>query len=313
MGINAGAYLDGVSMDDLGTQTLDLTINVASGQRCAGERKATPKCRIRRIGGTTDAGQLAELLNQPLPDGASLPVLPPDQANPQVALPTFTANGTQTLDRVALVLPTVFAPDSDPLGSPPAQPTAIGRDQGISRFVTLVHTEGCGVSGGTSEDLYIRTMMATSPTPSGALPLARARLRKDPQRLHAQPIARVVGYDLDRLGFASVQLDSGIENVLGKISMWFDDTLANEPKPTTGEAGLDVLRVGLAVPVRFRTRPPQPYSKLTRQVVAAGGASRRAAECGILSSPAYLTATLGNQPVLPTLAYGAPMRPGACM
>ena len=281
MDVNAGAYLDGVSMDDLGAQTLDLTIDVASGQRCAGEKAGHAQVQIWRDWRQTDAGQLAELLNQPLPDGASLPVLPPDQANPQVALPTFTANGTQTLDRVALVLPTsLCAGQVARLAAHRLNQQAIGRDQGISRFVTLVHTEGCGVSGGTSEDLYIRTMLGyiTHPQVVRCLLLEHGCEKTHNDYMRSQ--LRAVGYDLDRLGFASVQLDGGIENVLGKISMWFDDTLAHEPKPTyrRSRAGRAARRLG-----EFRS----DFGRSRRSLFRANAPSRsrrrrsrRAAECG---------------------------------
>ena len=35
----------------------------------------------------------------------------------------------------------------------------LGRDRGLSRFVALPHTEGCGVSGGGSEDLLLRLLL----------------------------------------------------------------------------------------------------------------------------------------------------------
>ena len=40
----------------------------------------------------------------------------------------------------------------------------IGEKQGISRFVALPHTEGCGVSSGRSEEIYTRTMNRTPHT-----------------------------------------------------------------------------------------------------------------------------------------------------
>ena len=36
----------------------------------------------------------------------------------------------------------------------------LGREKGISRYVALVHTEGCGVTGAQAEALYARSMLS---------------------------------------------------------------------------------------------------------------------------------------------------------
>jgi altronate dehydratase len=308
MDVNAGAYLDGVPMDDLGAQTLDLTLSIASGERCAGEKAGHAQVQIWRDWRQTDGGHLQELLNQPLPDGTSLPVLPPHDPLPQITFPAYLTAGVPTLDRVALVLPTsLCAGQVARMAAHRLNQHAIGRDQGIARFVTLVHTEGCGVSGGTSEDLYIRTMLGyiTHPQVVRCLLLEHGceKTHNDymRSRLHAH------GYDLDRLGFASVQLDGGIDNVLGKIEAWFTTTLQDEAAPQATEAGLEGLRVGLASSGPVSDAAAAAFSEMTRQVTAAGGAVVVPQNAGILSAPAYLTPTLGNTPAFPTLAYGAPM------
>jgi altronate dehydratase len=308
MDVNAGAYLDGTPMDELGAQTLDLTVAVASGQRCAGEKAGHAQTQIWRDWRQTDPTHLAELLNQPLPSGASLPVLPPTGPRPAVQFPTRRVNGTRALDQVALVLPTsLCAGQVARMAANRLNSQGIGRDQGISRFVSLVHTEGCGVSGGTSEELYIRTMLGyvTHPLVGACLLLEHGCEKTHNDYMRNQMVTE--GFDPSRLGFASVQLDGGIENVLGKIQTWFSQTLEQSPTAVAEVSGLEALRVGLASAGPISETAAAALSELTRQIVAAGGSVVLPQNTGLLSNTTYLDTTLGSQPAMPTLAYGAPM------
>ena len=309
MDVNAGAYQDGISMDELGANTLDLTVAVASGQLCAGEKAGHAQTQIWRDWRQTDSSHLTELLNKPLPDGASLPILPPSAPRPNVQFPTLRANNVQSLDQVALVLPTsLCAGQVARLAANRLNRQGIGQEHGISRFVSLVHTEGCGVSGGTSEELYIRTMLGyvKHPLVGACLLLEHGCEKTHNDYMRSQ--MRAEGVDLDRLGWASVQLDGGIENVLGKIETWFSRTLEESPAPVAGTAGIEALRLGLASAGPTTPKAAAALSELTRQIVAAGGSVVLPQNTGLLSTPQYLGATLGDHVALPTLAYGAPMR-----
>lgn len=307
MDVNAGAYLDGMPMDELGAKTLDLTVAVASGERCAGERAGHAQTQIWRDWRQTDPTHLAELLNQPLPDGESLPVLPPAMPRLTAHFDTVRTNGTSALDRVALVLPTsLCAGQVARMAANRLNRQAVGSDHGISRFVSLVHTEGCGVSGGTSEDLYIRTMLGylTHPMVGACLLLEHGCEKTHNDYMRGQ--MRAAGVDPDRLGWASVQLDGGIENVLGKIEQWFKQNLATSPTPAAQSSGIEALRVGLASAGEVSAEAAAALSELTRQIVHAGGSVVLPQNTGLLSNATYLDATLGSQAAYPTLAYGAP-------
>src|SRR5262249_48127440 len=110
-----------------------------------------------------------------------------------------------------------------------------------------------------------------------------------------------------RLGFASVQLDGGIESVLGKIEQWFGQAIDQAPASKQEVAGLEALRIGLASAGPITPAATSALSELTRQIVAAGGSVVLPQNTGLLSNAAYLEAPLGNHPAMPTLAYGAPM------
>jgi altronate dehydratase len=308
MDVNAGAYLDGRPMDELGKETLDLTVRVASGEPCAGERAGHAQTQIWRDWRQTDPTHLAELLNQPLPNGASLPIMPPTGPRPTIQFPTHRSNGSRSLDQVALVLPTsLCAGQVARMAANRLNRLGVGRDHGISRFVSLVHTEGCGVSGGTSEELYIRTMTGyvTHPLVGACLLLEHGCEKTHNDYMRSQ--MRAEGVDLDRLGFASVQLDGGIESVLGKIESWFNEAIRQSPASAEESAGLEALRIGLASAGPITTAAANALSELTRQIVAAGGSVVLPQNTGLLSNSTYLDATLGDLPAMPTLAYGAPM------
>lgn len=311
MDVNAGFYLDGMPMDELGAQTLDLTVAVASGELCAGEKAGHAQTQIWRDWRQTDPTHLAELLNQPLPDGASLPILPPSAPRPTVNFPTLRTNDTRSLDQVALVLPTsLCAGQVARMAANRLNRQAIGRDHGISRFVSLVHTEGCGASGGTSEELYIRTMLGyvTHPLVGACLLLEHGCEKTHNDYMRSQ--MRAGGVDLDRLGWASVQLDGGIESVLEKIEAWFSQAIDESPSVVKEISGLEVLRVGFASAGPISDRAAIAFSELSRQIVASGGSVVLPQNTGLLSNSTYLDATLGTQPAYPTLAYGAPMHSG---
>jgi altronate dehydratase len=308
MDVNAGAYLDGMPMDELGAKTLDLTVAVASGERCAGEKAGHAQTQIWRDWRQSDPTHLNELLNQPLPSGESLSVLPPNSALPAITFTTQRANGTRALDHVALVLPTsLCAGQVARMAANRLNSHGVGREQGISRFVSLVHTEGCGVSGGSSEELYLRTMLGYIEHPLVGPCLLLEHGCEKTHNDYMRNQMRAEGIDPDALGWASVQLDGGIENVLGKIESWFDNAIRRNPAAVEEKAGLEALRVGFAAAGPTTDTSAAAFSELTRQIVAAGGSVVLPQNTGLLSSDTYLNATLGSQPPMPTLAYGAPM------
>jgi altronate dehydratase len=306
MDVNAGAYLDGTPMDELGRQMLELTVDVASGAATVGEKAGHSQVQIWRDWRQTDASHLAELQAQPLPNGASLPVAPPAHS-PQVEFQTVQANGEHALDRVALILPTsLCAGQVARLAALRLNRKALGRDQGVSRFVTLVHTEGCGNSAGSSEELYIRTMLGYLRHPMVARCLMLEHGCEKTHNDYMRGQLQQQGIDPARLGWASVQLDGGIESVMDKIESWFSQALAEDSPATPAQAGLEALRVGLASAGPLSEAAAAALAELTRAVAAAGGSVVIPQNAGLLSSPTFLAATLGDRPAMPTLAYGAP-------
>ena len=80
----------------------------------------------------------------------------------------------------------------------------------VTRVVGLVHTEGCGASGGDNEAHFTRTLVGhlVHPFVRRGLLLEHGceKIHNDAMRIQL----REHGVDLDRFGWASVQMDGGI-------------------------------------------------------------------------------------------------------
>ncbi|CAA9571761.1 MAG: Altronate dehydratase, partial [uncultured Thermomicrobiales bacterium] len=90
MDVNAGAYLDGVPMDELGRELLDLTARVAGGERSAGERAGHAQVSIWRNWRQTDRREVARLQAAARPGGQPLPLVPAPAPSGEPP-PTFVA------------------------------------------------------------------------------------------------------------------------------------------------------------------------------------------------------------------------------
>ena len=78
MDVNAGAYLDGEPLDELGARTLDLTVNVASGTPSVGERAGHYQAQIWRDWQQTRPANVA-LLEERTFSGQPIPINPRGQ------------------------------------------------------------------------------------------------------------------------------------------------------------------------------------------------------------------------------------------
>ena len=303
MDVNAGAYLDGTPMDDLGQQKLELTVAIASGQPSAGERAGHAQLQIWRNWPLQDATRLPELLNPAKPDGRPIPIQPATSMS-NVRFRMVQQHGISAADQVGLILPTSLCSGQVAgLIAARLNKQKLGREQGISRFVALAHTEGCGASGG-GEALYARTMLGYASHPSVRevflLEHGCERTHNDFMR-HAM---QEIGMDASRLGWASIQLDGGIEAVQRKAESWFSQRLVDSAPSITAEVGLEALRIGLLSAGPVNGAAADQLARLTKLIVAAGGSVVVPENTGLLSAPAYRQAVLTQATVLPSLAYG---------
>jgi altronate dehydratase len=305
MDINAGEYQDGMAMDELGKHTLEMTLQIASGQRSVGEKAGHSQVQIWRNWRQTDASKLDTLLHAPQPMGEPIVI----QTNESAASPirfAFTRHEDhQASDRIGLILPTSLC--AGQVANRIAQrlnQQALGQAEHLSRFVALAHTEGCGNSAGQPEQLFTRTMVGyvTHPLVKYCLLLEHGceKTHNDYMRHQMEEL----GIDHRRLGFASIQLDGGIDKVTQKVESWFVDQLSGDPPTKKEVVGLEALRVGIVSDGSVDDASGVQLALLTRMIVSAGGMVVVPENSGLLATPAYTDHLLTASHVPPSLAYG---------
>ena len=301
MDVNAGAYLDGTPMEELGESILDLTVNVASGERSVGEKAGHSQVSLWRDWKQTEPVDLDALLTaSELKSGEPLPIDAVTETQPSV--PTtlqFRALQTEAgyrTDQIGLILPTSLCSGQiAQMIAHRCNKQKVGEKQGISHFVALPHTEGCGVSGGRSEEIYTRTMIGHLTHPTVAIGLLLEHGCEKTHNDHVRHEIQKLGISPERYGWASVQLDGGIDAVIEKVQDWFSDELANKTSVPVVDAGLEHLCITVTSTGEATEEISQSLTQLTHRVVAAGGT---------VIVPANATFIRAATRTAPTLAYG---------
>ena len=319
MDINAGRYLDGESMEALAAECLDLVIETASGRRSKGEHAGHSQVSLWRNWRQTDSSQLAELRARPAPDaaplvdGRSLPAgdgLAESRAG--TVLQVFQTESGCATERVGLVLPTsLCAAQIARLAAERLNAKHIGDTQGVSRFVALTHTEGCGYGGKSMHHLLHRSYRGylTHPNVAAALLLEHGCeiITNDAMRRQLEDAS----LPLTRFGWASVQLDGGIEKAISNIEAWFAAKFAALPPAATAIADVGVLTLGLMTAGAVGAATASALAGIARRVIGAGGSVLLPESDPLLAHETFRTALLGQISSHATLAYGQPFtRPG---
>jgi altronate dehydratase len=302
MDFNAGAYLDGVAMGDLAQRAFERTLAVASGERSVGERAGHSQVSIWRNWRQTESNATpAEAAPMPpQPSGHSLPIHFGDAPMADMRFPMMRVGAGLATDALGLILPTsLCAGQIARMSAESLNRKSIG-DGKVSRFVALVHTEGCGSTGPTSNALHTPTLLnyAQHPLVRGALLLEHGCEMTHNDYMRQQLLRRHL--DASRFGWASVQMDGGIEKVLQKIEDWFTALLAALPVPEIQLCGLDSLRLGLLTDGVLPEALALAFAQVAQTVVRSGG-------CVVLSGhgDVHLWQALGlSESTSPTLAYG---------
>jgi altronate dehydratase len=306
MDINAGQYLEGISMDELGKQAFEYSLQTASGQRSVGEKAGHSQVQIWRDWRQTDASQLNALLNPTQPMGEPIAIRT-DAAADSIPI-HFTMTSQQdhrASDHIGLILPTsLCAGQVANMIALRLNKQKLGQPELLSRFVALAHTEGCGNSGGQAEQLFARTMIGyvTHPLVQHCLLLEHGCEKTHNDFMRHQ--MEEMGVDPSRLGFASIQLDGGIDKVTQKVEAWFADQLSATGPTTKESVGLEALRIGIISDGSVPDAAGEQLAVLTKMIVGAGGMVVVPENSGLLSKPAYSENVLPTSNVPPSLAYG---------
>ena len=304
MDLNAGKYQDGTPMNELGAEAFKHMVEVASGALSLGERAGHSQVQIWRNWSQRDGSKLQSLLDAKPPPNEPLNIKMEEATSPWTFKAVCTDRGFAT-DGLGLVVPTSLC--SGQIARICAErfnAKELGRQQGISRFAALVHTEGCGASAGTNEQLYIRTLLGYLTHP---LVKYAVLLEHGCEKIHNDFMWNKLeeeGIDPHGFGWASVQLDGGLKRVVDKVEEWFARALSTAGQPEFKEIGLEGLHLGLLNSGPISAAAARSMARLTRQVVGAGGSVVVPENSGLLKAPAYTKAVLKNSHVEASLAYG---------
>ena len=104
MDVNAGEYLDGAPLDELGARTLDLTVAVAGGQKSAGENAGHYQVQIWRDWQQTRPANVA--LFEPRSYTGEPIAISNDTRATKARIPAYRSNGEWTTERIGLIMPT---------------------------------------------------------------------------------------------------------------------------------------------------------------------------------------------------------------
>ena len=296
MDVDAGRVLEGEPVEDLGIGLFERTVKVASGEKTAGERAGHSQVAIwrnwRRTASeeTAPGSTVVNLTGGPLTTRAGNP-----------ALAARIEGVDCNCDQVGLVLPnSLCSGEVARMLAERLNRKGIGRGK-ISRFVSLVHTEGCGVSSGHNQELLIRTLLGYSRHPNVGLTLF---LEHGCEKTHNEYLRSFLSaLELSRIGFASIQMDGGMDNALNRAEHWFEEALEGLPKiAKTAEFGK--LRVGLASLGALPGDSGKAFGEIACSVVEAGGVVVIPEDDGLCRSHEFVERTLSDQRPRVTLGYG---------
>ena len=227
--------------------------------------------------------------------------IPADVALPQVRIPAYDANGEWTTERIGLVMPTslcsgqIAKMTTDTLNA-----QGLGQAAGLSRFATLVHTEGCG---GNVVPEYKDMQIGYLQHPKLRHALLLEHGCEITHNSYFRGLMAERGLDPEAFGWASIQLDGGIDAVMRKIVNWFRDRLLDDGPPRKTNVGLEALRVGLLSQGDVPADIAEGMAKLCKTIVAGGGTVVTSDKDALFAGP--FAARLGlNGSAEATLGYG---------
>jgi hypothetical protein len=180
----------------------------------------------------------------------------------------------------------------------------LATELGFSRFLALAHSEGCGFGGESMYHLLYRTYRgyATHPNVAATLLLEHG-CEKIPNDVMRRQFEQA-GIPLDRFGWASVQLDGGIDRALAKVEGWFTASASARPATPRIPVSPGALALGLLSAPPIGGTGVAAFARLAGSILAAGGSILLPESDPLLATVEFRQSIFGGVPPRATLAYG---------
>mmetsp|Transcript_20989 Transcript_20989/g.53139 ORF Transcript_20989/g.53139 Transcript_20989/m.53139 type:complete len:931 (+) Transcript_20989:159-2951(+) len=326
MDVNAGRYLDGVPMDTLVEEVLSSTAEIASGTWSVGEAARHYQVSIWRdwAQGQEGAPGALDPLEQ-LQAGAPL-ALPPHShsicGSPPLDLAQFPLKMIWQDSRalpcstvIGLVLPTSLcssqiAEKIAGLLNDKYDDASMADTVEVHRFVALPHTEGCGSAG--NETLYVRVMLShlLHPSVGPALLLEHGCEKTHNKYMEEKLRETTVGAEAAAsLGWASVQLDGGIDKCIQKCVDYFAAAQDRWPRTPRADVPWSAIQLGFLVPEPLSPEALEEFCNFITAVASAGAAVVLPHYRGIPHHTSLLQRLLGQSLCPVTLSHAQPVPP----
>ena len=166
-----------------------------------------------------------------------------------------------------------------------------------------MHTEGCGVTGYDTEGIYARTLVGYLSHPLVSLGLLMEHGCEKTHNDYFREQLKQMGRSEAEFGWASVQMDGGIESVMNGVESWFCDRIEAMEEPRYAEVGLGSLRLGMICSGPLGDSTTAAFSQLCRWIAGAGGTVVISENSGLGANPAF-TDGLHTDALLPNLGHG---------
>lgn len=310
--INAGRFLDGQSMDDLTEESLHLVTLIASGIQTKGEEHDQ---NIDLLWRRKYYYTKPEVNPETIPtqfDGMARECLPPKTDPLQ-----FAFDGRQSgpailpKEKIGLIIPTVGCSQATAKQAVKRlNHSEWVRQQRVSRFVVLAHTEGCGVTTG-SEILNFLLSYANHPQVEACLFLSLGCEMMSPSFIQSIMRGEDVGFpeittaaqkaaiNPEKFGWVTIQEAGGTEHSVTAVEDWFAQRLRQRNSGQAAKGRGRDLRIGITTTSPIGEDLIDSLSEFIRQVITAGGSIVLPETSHELQSKGLFQQT----PVKPSLAF----------
>jgi len=265
MDVNAGRYMDGESLETLGDETFKLALRTASGEASKGERTGHAQVQIWRD--WRRGAPLLETAQKTVPSTTGQPLATKPGDPISFRLDAYPTPNGYTTDQIGLIMPTSLC-SGMPANVIARNLNERAHEYGVSRFVSLAHTEGCGSAN--AESLYLQTLAGHV---RHRFVKGTVFLEHGCEKTHNDAIRLSLtkaGEDTQRYGWTSIQLDGGSDKVADNVTDWFDTRMGQATHPAREPVDAKELRLGVMTTGELPSGTAKVLVRLARDLVGTG-------------------------------------------